>query len=91
MTILNEGMPNSTKTRTRNARKKKAKGGGEVIHVAFGPGGGRIQHADAPAANGKRALPGRVNSITGAYGTWHSKVLPVFQLRLCDWLLILVY
>jgi Flp pilus assembly protein TadD/DNA-binding transcriptional MerR regulator len=42
-----QGMTTTSKTpRGRNAKKKKR--GGEVIHVAFGPGGGRIQHADAP-------------------------------------------
>src|SRR5205085_1346491 len=30
-----------------------------VIHVAFGPGGGRIQHADAPKPNGAR-VPGSI-------------------------------
>jgi DNA-binding transcriptional MerR regulator len=60
MTTLDpNSMPNSSKppsqraARTsksaRTARKKKR--GGEVIHVAFGPGGGRIQHADAPKAH----------------------------------------
>jgi hypothetical protein len=65
-TDLHSSMPNSSKTppsagarRTRSARKKKR--GGEVIHVAFGPGGGRIQHADAPkpSANGAR-IPGSI-------------------------------
>jgi tetratricopeptide (TPR) repeat protein len=47
MTSLDEGMPSSKKH-----RGKGKKSGGEVIHVAFGPGGGRIQHAKAepPAA-----------------------------------------
>lgn len=44
------------------SRKKKAKkrAGGEVIHVAFGPGGGRIQHASgAPKLNpGAPGAPG---------------------------------
>jgi tetratricopeptide (TPR) repeat protein len=46
-------MATSNKSRGRSGKKN---GGGEVIHVAFGPGGGRIQHADPPAppnANGK--------------------------------------
>src|SRR3954447_10538683 len=64
---LHPSMPNSSKTpppprpqRARAARKKKR--GGEVIHVAFGPGGGRIQHADAPkpSANGARVPPGSI-------------------------------
>lgn len=42
MTTLIDGMPTSKKHRGKGKR------GGEVIHVAFGPGGGRIQHADAP-------------------------------------------
>src|SRR5688572_10280519 len=41
MTSLDEGMPSSKKHRGKGKRT-----GGEVIHVAFGPGGGRIQHAD---------------------------------------------
>lgn len=52
---MNVDMP---KNRERGAGKKAGgkkpeakRGGGEVIHVAFGPGGGRIQHAlPAPAA-----------------------------------------
>jgi len=45
-----QGMPNSSKPArpSRTSRGRKKKRGGEVIHVAFGPGGGRIQHADAP-------------------------------------------
>ncbi|MCL2776968.1 MAG: tetratricopeptide repeat protein [Polyangiaceae bacterium] len=45
----NEGMPpnHSRKSRGRSSGTKKSEG--EVIHVAFGPGGGRIQHAaEAP-------------------------------------------
>ena len=63
-TNLPPSMPNSSKTppstgarRPKSGRKKKR--GGEVIHVAFGPGGGRIQHADAPKANGAR-VPGSI-------------------------------
>lgn len=41
-------MSNSSKTPRTPRGKDKKKRGGEVIHVAFGPGGGRIQHADAP-------------------------------------------
>jgi tetratricopeptide (TPR) repeat protein len=44
MTTLIDGMRPSRKQRG------KGKGGGEVIHVAFGPGGGRIQHASAMQA-----------------------------------------
>lgn len=48
MTILYEGMTSSKKAQRRQKARKR--GGGEVIHVAFGPGGGRIQHAEAPRA-----------------------------------------
>ena len=44
------GNPPRTPPPPRRARSSKKKRGGEVIHVAFGPGGGRIQHADAPKA-----------------------------------------
>jgi tetratricopeptide (TPR) repeat protein len=47
---LYEEMANSNKSRSRGGNGKK--NGGEVIHVAFGPGGGRIQHAEPPRANG---------------------------------------
>jgi tetratricopeptide (TPR) repeat protein len=47
VTILDQGMSSSKKT-----TGGKRKGGGEVIHVAFGPGGGRIQHASSPTAGG---------------------------------------
>ncbi|MCL2725406.1 MAG: tetratricopeptide repeat protein [Polyangiaceae bacterium] len=45
---LHQGMPNHSN------KSGKKKSGGEVIHVAFGPGGGRIRHAAprAPAASG---------------------------------------
>jgi tetratricopeptide (TPR) repeat protein len=39
-------------------KKKRRRNGGEVIHVAFGPGGGRIQHAEQPAAEQKQASNG---------------------------------
>ena len=38
--MIIEGMPTSKKQRGKTKRS-----GGEVIHVAFGPGGGRIEHA----------------------------------------------
>ncbi len=54
MTTLYEGMPNSSKT--SRGRTKKKRSGGEVIHVAFGPGGGRIEHAEgSPPATTARA------------------------------------
>ncbi len=56
MTTLNEGMPNSSKN--SRGRNKKKRGGGQVIHVAFGPGGGRIQHADAPKDPNAKLVPG---------------------------------
>lgn len=71
-TNLHPSMPKSSKTpskppRSRGPRKKKR--GGEVIHVAFGPGGGRIQHADAPKPNaaldGAR-VPGSVGSANSS-------------------------
>ncbi len=37
-------MTNSSKTSRSKIKKKR---GGELIHVAFGPGGGRIRHADS--------------------------------------------
>src|SRR5262245_40447734 len=40
---LFEGMPTSKKHRGKGKR------GGEVIHVAFGPGGGRIHNAETKA------------------------------------------
>lgn len=46
MTTLYEGMPKaSNKSRGKKKRSGGNGSGGEVIHVAFGPGGGRIQHA----------------------------------------------
>jgi len=48
---MNLIMPSSKKHKGNkgggpSAKKPEAKNGGEVIHVAFGPGGGRIQHAE---------------------------------------------
>ena len=53
MTTLIDGMPTSKKHRGKGKR------GGEVIHVAFGPGGGRIENANGPSANAssKAATP----------------------------------
>jgi tetratricopeptide (TPR) repeat protein len=48
MTIDHEAMSNSKKSQ-RGGGRGSGKRGGEVIHVAFGPGGGRIQHADPRA------------------------------------------
>jgi tetratricopeptide (TPR) repeat protein len=47
MTFLDEGM-SSKKQRGGKGKRARTRAGGEVIHVAFGPGGGRIQHAHAP-------------------------------------------
>src|SRR5688572_2447139 len=47
MTFLNEGM-STKKQRAKGKRRARARAGGEVIHVAFGPGGGRIEHAVPP-------------------------------------------
>lgn len=49
--IFTRSMASMTKG-TRGRSSKKKRDGGEVIHVAFGPGGGRIQHAHAPSASG---------------------------------------
>jgi tetratricopeptide (TPR) repeat protein len=51
MTSLDDtqGMPTSKKHRGKGKRN-----GGEVIHVAFGPGGGRIEHASAKAESSAR-------------------------------------
>lgn len=43
--IFTRSMKSSDKTPRGRASSKKKRAGGEVIHVAFGPGGGRIQHA----------------------------------------------
>ena len=62
-------MSNSSKTpRGRSARTKKKRNGGEVIHVAFGPGGGRIQHAEgSPNGNdGAVRRLGAAGALTGA-------------------------
>jgi len=58
MTTLIDGMPTSKKHRGKGKR------GGEVIHVAFGPGGGRIENAHAPTAraDSKTAAPRSSNS-----------------------------
>jgi DNA-binding transcriptional MerR regulator len=44
--------------------KSKARGkkGGEIIHVAFGPGGGRIQHAEAPRTSATNAATGKAGA-----------------------------
>jgi len=61
---LYEGMKSSNKSRGSKKKGRSVRGaddrnvGGEVIHVAFGPGGGRIQHADAPDANGAKGANG---------------------------------
>jgi len=59
--------PRNPPPRTRSPRSKKKKVGGEVIHVAFGPGGGRIQHAANPpkpkAGETARAHDGGAESL----------------------------
>lgn len=42
--MIVQGMPTTKKSRSKAT---KGRTGGEVIHVAFGPGGGRIEHARA--------------------------------------------
>jgi tetratricopeptide (TPR) repeat protein len=63
---LYEGM--KSEKRSRGGKKKGAtratRQGGEVIHVAFGPGGGRIEHAEKPRAVPGMNAPGGTN--TGA-------------------------
>jgi len=51
MTFLDEGMSGSKKQTRRTGKGKRRAPGGEVIHVAFGPGGGRIQHEEASSAS----------------------------------------
>ena len=60
MTILDEGMSSSKKQRGKGKR------GGEVIHVAFGPGGGRIQNAEpVPDKRAVSAPPEMLAPSTG--------------------------
>lgn len=52
MTTPQHGMSSTKKTQRARKASKAKKSGAEVIHVAFGPGGGRIQHAaEAPRAD----------------------------------------
>jgi len=74
MTTLYEGMSSSKKTPRRQKAKKR---GAEVIHVAFGPGGGRIQHAEAPR---REDPPARSPSVPPAPNT-HEPVTDVFSPR----------
>jgi tetratricopeptide (TPR) repeat protein len=62
MTILHPEMPGSKKQRgkgkgrasgTIGPASPKPETGGKVIHVAFGPGGGRIQNAEPPKSKGE--------------------------------------
>lgn len=82
MSTLYEGMPNSS-----NKSRGKKKRGGEVIHVAFGPGGGRIQHADRePSAKagsaGQGAAPGSIPpSPDGGNAKTSEPVTDVFSPR----------
>ena len=76
MTTLYEGMTSSKKTHRRHKAKKR--GGGEVIHVAFGPGGGRIQHAESPSAQ----IGGtRITALPPPPTTHHEPVTDVFSPR----------
>lgn len=52
---------NNTEGMTTSKKRKGKRTGGEVIHVAFGPGGGRIQHAEHP--------PSTTRSSTGSTST----------------------
>lgn len=53
-TLIEDGMRTPKKQRGQRGKTKR---GGEVIHVAFGPGGGRIPHAEVTqqAARGRAA------------------------------------
>ena len=61
---LYEGMPHPSnkqkqprRGKSSRARSSNKKHGAEVIHVAFGPGGGRIQHADAKTGATPASIP----------------------------------
>ena len=76
MTVLYEGMPSK---KTQRRQKKKARGG-EVIHVAFGPGGGRIENAEraTAASPGGQSIP---TSIPPPPPSTHEPVTDVFLPR----------
>ncbi len=57
MTTPHESM--RTPSKTSRSRTKKRRGGGEVIHVAFGAGGGRIQHAETSPPTAAQGAPQR--------------------------------
>src|SRR3954471_12052176 len=79
MTTLFEGMPNSSKT--SRGRTKKKRGGGEVIHVAFGPGGGRIQHADASPPAVRTPAAGAASDASSPASQRTEPVTDVFSPR----------
>lgn len=78
MTLF-EQMANSNKSRGRSGKKS----GGEVIHVAFGPGGGRIQHAHPPRSEGatKRGAADDDALVTAATPKTAEPVTDVFSPR----------
>ena len=78
MTILYEGMSSSKKTQRKKRRGTTQTG--QVIHVAFGPGGGRIQHAEAPRAQANGASGGRPTTLPPPPNT-HEPVTDVFSPR----------
>ena len=90
MTIDHELMSNSKKS--QRGRKPGGgsgkRSGGEVIHVAFGPGGGRIQHADARDVSKKPVAetpqpPSTHEPVTDVFSTREvAKLLGVTPARL---------
>jgi DNA-binding transcriptional MerR regulator len=85
MTIVNEGSSKSSKS----ARAKKKRAFGELIHVAFGPGGGRIHHATpsaptattAPIASRRTAAGAPQQERTGDAKNTGEPVTDVFSAR----------
>jgi tetratricopeptide (TPR) repeat protein len=78
MTILYEGNVSSSKKTQRKKRSRVR--GGEVIHVAFGPGGGRIEHAAEPPRAQANAGGARVATMPPPPNT-HEPVTDVFSPR----------
>src|SRR5690349_12658353 len=72
-----------TTTRDRSKQRGEKKNGADVIHVAFGPGGGRLSHPHdaskksvSPTAAGPNAS---ADSLDGA--NRHEPITDVFTLR----------
>jgi DNA-binding transcriptional MerR regulator len=75
MTTLITGMPTSKKHRGKGKR------GGEVIHVAFGPGGGRIQNAEATKPDARASKESASNRDTTPPPSTGEPVTDVFSPR----------